>query len=96
MLQVVCATLFYRIGSQVLAVCGGQQVTKISKIGKLICGLYYKHMTIVNDDSSVIIKWSFKLIDAARGVVYDRHMFIAQPTGVCVLETFFQPSPNLK
>ncbi len=38
-------------------------------------------MTIVNDDSSVIIKWSSKLIDAARGIIYDRHMFIVQATG---------------
>ncbi len=44
-------------------------------------GLYYKHMTIVNDDSNVIIKWSCKLIDTARGVIYDRHMFIVQATG---------------
>jgi hypothetical protein len=43
-------------------------------------GLYYKHMTIVNDDSSIVIKWSFKLIDAARGVIYDCHLFIVQPT----------------
>ncbi len=38
-------------------------------------------MTIVDDDSSVIIKWSSKLIDAARGVIYDRHMFIVHATG---------------
>jgi len=37
-------------------------------------------MTIVNDDSSVVIKWSSKLIDIARGVIYDRHMFIVQAT----------------
>jgi len=48
----------------------------------VICGLYYKHMKIINDDSSIIIKWSSKLIDAARGVIYDRHMFIVQATGV--------------
>ncbi len=47
----------------------------------LFCGLHYKHMMIVNDDSSVVIKWSFKLIDAARGVIYDRHMFIVQAAG---------------
>ncbi len=41
------------------------------------------HMMIVNDNSSVIITWSFKIIDAARGVIYDRHMFIVQP--ICVL-----------
>jgi hypothetical protein len=39
-------------------------------------------MTIVNDASSGIIKWSFKLIDAARGVIYDCHVFIIQATGV--------------
>jgi hypothetical protein len=38
-------------------------------------------MTIVNDDSSIVIKYSFKLIDANRGVIYDRHIFIVQATG---------------
>jgi hypothetical protein len=28
--------------------------------------------------TSVVIKWSSKRIDAARGVIYDRHMFIVQ------------------
>ncbi len=36
-------------------------------------------MTIVNDNFSVVIKWSS--IDVARGVIYDRHMFIVQATG---------------
>jgi len=45
-----------------------------------ISGLHYKYMTIVNDDSSIVIKWSFKLIDSARGVIYDRHMFTVQAT----------------
>ncbi len=43
-------------------------------------GRYYKQMTIVNDDSSVIIKWSFRLIDATGDVIYDLHMFIVQAT----------------
>ncbi len=43
-------------------------------------GLYYQHMMIINYDSSVVIKWSFKLFDATRGVIYDRHMFIVQAT----------------
>jgi hypothetical protein len=47
-----------------------------------ISGLYYKHMTIVNDDSSVVSEQSFQLIDDARGVIYDRHMFIIQATGL--------------
>jgi hypothetical protein len=45
-----------------------------------ICCLNYKHVMIVNDTSSGVIKWSFKLIDAARGVIYDRHVFILQAT----------------
>ncbi len=44
-------------------------------------GLYYKPMPIVNDDSSIVIKWNIKLLDAARGVIYDCHMFIVQATG---------------
>ncbi len=41
-------------------------------------GLYYKHVTIVNDDSSVISKWSFKLIDDPRVIINDHNMFIIQ------------------
>ncbi len=41
-------------------------------------GLYYKHVTIVNDDSSVISKWSFKLIDDTRLIIYDHNMFLIQ------------------
>ncbi len=47
--------------------------------------MYYKHMTIVNDDSSVVSKWSFKLIDGARGVIHKRHMFIIQATTVSLI-----------
>jgi hypothetical protein len=43
-------------------------------------GLEYKHVMIINDDSSIVIKFSFKLIDATRGILYDRHMFIVQAT----------------
>ncbi len=45
------------------------------------CGLYYKHVTIIIDDSSVISKWSFKLFDDPRVVIYDRNTFIIQATG---------------
>ncbi len=48
------------------------------------CGLYYEHMTIVNDDSGVISKWSFRFIDDPRVVIYDRHWFIIQATGSTV------------
>ena len=41
-------------------------------------GLYYKHMMILNDDSSFVSKWSSKLIVAARVVIYNHNMFIIQ------------------
>jgi hypothetical protein len=44
------------------------------------CGLYYKHMTNINDDSSVVNKLGASLTDDARVVIYDRHMFITQAT----------------
>jgi hypothetical protein len=43
-----------------------------------ISGLYYKHITIINDDSSDISKWFESLIDDARVIIYDRNMFIVQ------------------
>ncbi len=45
-------------------------------------GLYYKHVTIVNDDSSIVSKWSFKLIDDPRVIIYYLHRFIIQATGL--------------
>ncbi len=46
----------------------------------LICGLYYKPMTIAKDDSRVVTKLETLLTDNARVIIYDRHMFIAQAT----------------
>jgi hypothetical protein len=42
--------------------------------------LYYKPITIVNDDSSVVNKLATSLIDDARVAIYDRRMFIVQAT----------------
>jgi hypothetical protein len=39
-------------------------------------------MAIVNDDSGVITKLETSLIDDARVVIYDCHMFTAQATDV--------------
>jgi hypothetical protein len=36
---------------------------------------------IVNDDSSIISKWSFKLIDDPRVTIYDHHRFIREAIG---------------
>ncbi len=41
----------------------------------MFCGLYYKPVTIVNDDSKVINKLETSHTDDARFVIYDRHMF---------------------
>jgi hypothetical protein len=46
------------------------------------CSLYYKRMTIVNDDSRVITKLETSLTDDTRVVIYDHHMFIVQTTGL--------------
>ncbi len=48
-------------------------------------GLYYKHVTIVNDESRVISNRSLKLIDDAWVVNYDHNMFIIQATGYSLL-----------
>ncbi len=44
--------------------------------------LYYKHITIVNDDSSIISKWHLSLIDDARVIFYNCNFFIIQATGL--------------
>ncbi len=44
------------------------------------CGLYYKPMTIINDNSRVINKLEASLTDNARVVIYDHQMFIVQAT----------------
>ncbi len=51
-------------------------------------GLYYKPMTIVNDDPMVVNKLEASLTDDARVAIYDRHMFIVQATGVYHIKLF--------
>jgi len=48
------------------------------KTVKTSSDLYYKHVTIVNDDSSIINKFEASLSDDARVVIYNHHMFIVQ------------------
>ncbi len=60
-------------------------------------GLYYKPMTIVNDNSRVINKLETSLTDDARVVIYDRHKFIVQATDVMnFMANFFQFSGTAK
>ncbi len=50
----------------------------------MLCGLYYKHMLIVNYASSIINKLKALLTDNAGVIIYDNHVFIVQATGyVC-------------
>jgi hypothetical protein len=39
-------------------------------------------MMIINDDARVVNKLEASLTDDARVIIYDRHMFIVQGTGV--------------
>ncbi len=52
----------------------------------VISGLYYEHMIIVNDDCRVVNELEASLTDDARIVIYNCHMFIAQATGIDLLE----------
>ncbi len=49
-------------------------------------GLYYKPMTIVNDDSRVINQLENSLTDDYRVVIYNHHKFTVQAIG-CKLQT---------
>ncbi len=44
------------------------------------CGLHYKPMTIVNDNSRVVNKLETSLTDDDRVAIYDCHLFIVQAT----------------
>ncbi len=61
------------------------------------CGLYYEPMKIVNDNSSVINKLEASLTDDDKVIIYDRHMFIVQATGVDFLsqQSFLYVHPTI-
>jgi hypothetical protein len=63
-----------------LTVCQLALATKKNKWVCEISGLYYKPMTIVNDDSRVINRLEASLTDDAKVIIYDRHMFLVQAT----------------
>jgi hypothetical protein len=50
-------------------------------------------MTIVHDDTRVVNKLEASLTDNARVIIYDRHMFIEQATGVVLtaLHVLYNP-----
>ncbi len=49
-------------------------------IPSAICGLYYKHVKIVNYASNGVNELKASLNDDTRVVIYDHHMFIVQAT----------------
>jgi hypothetical protein len=57
-----------------------QQLFKADLV-QVISGLYYKPMTIVNEDSRVVNKLETSLTDNGTVIIYDRHVFIVQATG---------------
>jgi hypothetical protein len=65
----------------------------LPKLRNLTCGLYYKHITIVNYNSSIVNKFGASLTDDARVVIYNCHMFIVQATAY--LSSMFTYSSNL-
>ncbi len=52
-------------------------------------GLHYKHITIINDGSSIVNKFESSLTDDPRVIIYDCHMFIVQAAGLNVIKHFF-------
>ncbi len=44
-------------------------------------GLYYKSLTIVNDNSRVVNKLEASLTDDTRVIIYDHQMFLVEATG---------------
>jgi hypothetical protein len=48
----------------------------------MFSALYYKHTTIINYASSVFNMLEALHTDNARVIIYDRHVFILQATGV--------------
>jgi hypothetical protein len=55
---------------------------------KYTSGLYYKHITIVNYDPSIVNKFGASLTDDTGVIIYDCHMFIVQATVVNVVTLF--------
>ena len=41
-------------------------------------GLFYKHMTIINENSRVVNKLEASITDNPRVIIYNRHRFIIQ------------------
>ncbi len=71
-------------------------IQSTSRPKSITSGLYNKDITIVNDVYSIVSKFGALLIDAARFVIYDRHMFIVQATDNRIPITEEQKYPALE
>jgi hypothetical protein len=49
-------------------------------------GLFYKHIMILNYESSIVNRFGASLTDDARVVIYDCHIFIVHATGSVIVE----------
>jgi hypothetical protein len=80
------ANLINFSGACLLALCklGHFHIESKNTLSINFSGLYYKHITIVNDDSGVINKLQTSLTEDAKVINYDRHMFKVQATAVNV------------
>jgi hypothetical protein len=58
------------------------------------CCLYYKPITIINDDSRGINNLKTSLTDDVRVIIYDCHMFIVQATGVSMANIYVRFPPG--
>jgi hypothetical protein len=68
------------LGSGTIGQCYKTFYCFIDATTSVTCGLYYKHTTIVNDDSSIVNKFEASFTEDARVITYDHHMFIIQAT----------------
>ncbi len=59
--------------------CQGQTLTNKASPA---CGLYYKHVMIVNEDSRIVNKFGASPTGNTRVVIYNGHVFIVQATGL--------------
>jgi hypothetical protein len=51
----------------------------------LFCGLYFEHIEVVNDNSSIVNEWLVALTDNTRVFINDHNVFIIQATGLSLL-----------
>ncbi len=72
-----------------------QKLQNIFWIHAATCGLYYKHIVIVNDDYNIVNKWRVSRSDDPKVVIYDGNMFIIKATWSSYLNIYRRTSHRL-